>query len=132
MISLSAEYALRAAVCLAAAERATLTNHDIAVAACIPPGYLAKVLHVLVRGGIVTSQRGLKGGFVLARPPSDITCLDIVHVADGIQHVGRCPLGVKCQGAALCALHRRLDQVISSAEGMLADSTLADILTGIA
>jgi Rrf2 family protein len=128
MISLSAEYALRAVVCLAAGPGTPMTTHEIAAEAHIPAGYLAKVLQVLVRGGIVTSQRGVNGGFVLARPTEAITFLDVVHLADGSRRIGECPLHLPAHAEHLCPLHKRLDDVIAIAEGMLADSTIADIL----
>ena len=49
----------------------------------VPPAYLAKHLQALARAGIVTSVPGPKGGYALARPPDEITMLDIVDAVEG-------------------------------------------------
>lgn len=49
----------------------------------IPLGYLLKVMQQLVRGGILLSQRGPQGGFILARPPGGITLLEIIQAIEG-------------------------------------------------
>src|SRR5438270_8857183 len=109
MISASAEYALRAMVCLAGAKGAAMTSQTVAQVSRVPPGYLAKILQHLVKAGLITSQRGLNGGFVLARRADQITLLDVVQVSDPSQRIHTCPLGIASHGARLCPLHRRLD-----------------------
>jgi len=128
MFSQSAEYSLRAVACLAAHGGSPLTTRQIAAASKVPPGYLAKILQALGRAGVVTSQRGLNGGFVLARDPGDMTLLDVVRVADGSNRIRKCPLGIAAHGTRLCPLHRRLDDTIAQAERALANVTLADVL----
>lgn len=49
----------------------------------LPPAYLAKQLQALVRGGIVSSTSGPRGGYRLARQPADITLLDVVDAIEG-------------------------------------------------
>jgi Rrf2 family protein len=56
----------------------------------LPPAYLAKHLQVLSRAGIVTADRGVKGGYRLGRPPSKISLLDIVAAIEGVQPAFRC------------------------------------------
>ncbi|NUQ01687.1 MAG: Rrf2 family transcriptional regulator, partial [Armatimonadetes bacterium] len=92
MISQTAEYALRAIVCLAAQPEGRLTTPQIAGATRVPAGYLSKVLQLLGRAGLVRSQRGLGGGFVLARPAELISVLDVVNAVDPIQRITGCPL----------------------------------------
>ena len=128
MISQSAEYALRAVACLAAHPAEPLTTRQIAAAAKIPAGYLAKILQGLARIGIVTSQRGLNGGFVLARPPEELTLLDVVRVADGSRRILTCPMNIPEHAERLCPLHRRLDAAAAEAEDVLSGVTVAEIL----
>jgi Rrf2 family transcriptional regulator, nitric oxide-sensitive transcriptional repressor len=128
MISQTAEYCLRAVVCLAGAGGQPLTTHHIAVTTKIPPGYLCKVLQALGRAGMVTAQRGLNGGFVLQRDPASLSLLEVIRVADPSQRVTTCPLGI--HGTDLCALHRRLDQAAVLVEHALAGATVAGLMTG--
>lgn len=56
----------------------------------LPPAYLAKHLQALSRAGIVTAERGVKGGYRLGRAPSKISLLDIVLGIGGAQPAFRC------------------------------------------
>jgi Rrf2 family transcriptional regulator, nitric oxide-sensitive transcriptional repressor len=127
MISRSAEYSLRAVVCLAANGNAPLTTQQIATATHIPAGYLAKLLQGLVKAGIITSQRGVNGGFVLAQGAGQLTLLDVVQVSDGSHRVDRCPLGLASHAHTLCPLHQRIDNAAASAERELRSVTVEDL-----
>ena len=67
MFSQTLEYALRIVVYIAGAGGKPATTRQIALATHVPESYLSKVLQGLSRGGLVSSQRGLHGGSVLAR-----------------------------------------------------------------
>jgi Rrf2 family protein len=126
MISQSAEYSLRALICLAQSRGSPLTNQQIAERARIPSGYLAKILQALGRAGMVSSQRGLNGGFLLTAQPETVTLLEVVRLTDPSRRIGTCPLGV--HGHHLCPLHRRLDDAAAAVEAALARTTLAQLL----
>jgi Rrf2 family protein len=49
----------------------------------IPLEYLLKILQQLVKAEVLRSKRGPRGGFYLARPPDQITLLDIIEAVDG-------------------------------------------------
>jgi len=49
----------------------------------VPPNFLAQILSELRNGGIITSRRGIQGGYALARPPDQISLYDIFAVIDG-------------------------------------------------
>ena len=49
----------------------------------IPPRYLEQIFQRLLRGGILRSKRGPRGGYTLARPPKEITLGDIVRATEG-------------------------------------------------
>jgi Rrf2 family transcriptional regulator, nitric oxide-sensitive transcriptional repressor len=124
----TAEYALRAVACIARQSRGAMTTRQIADAVRVPAGYLSKILQALARAGVVTGQRGLNGGFVLARRPEELTLLDVVRVADGSRRITACPLGLPDHGPGLCPLHRRLDDAVAQAEQTLGGVTIADVL----
>jgi len=56
---------------------------DIARAEEISEKYLSQIIIPLKAGGLVNSFRGARGGYVLARPPADITLKDIVGILEG-------------------------------------------------
>lgn len=83
-ISARADYAVRAALELAAAaDDTSLKAEAIAAAQGIPHKFLEGILGDLRRGGLVVSQRGGKGGYRLARPADSIAIADVIRVADG-------------------------------------------------
>jgi Rrf2 family transcriptional regulator, nitric oxide-sensitive transcriptional repressor len=129
MISQTAEYALRAIVCLADQKGAPRTTAFIAEATQTPAGYLAKVMQSLCRAGLTKSRRGLNGGFVLNKDPGEVTILAVVSAVDPIHRYPECPLGIASHGRTLCPLHKRLDQAAELVEQAFAQTTVAELLT---
>jgi Rrf2 family protein len=82
-VSAKADYAVRAAVMLAAATDGPLKAERIADAQEIPVKFLESILLELKHAGIVRSQRGPVGGYTLARPPEDISIADVIRAVDG-------------------------------------------------
>lgn len=128
MFSQTTEYALRAAVWLAEHAGHPQVTRQIAVGTRVPAGYLSKVLQMLGRAGLVQAQRGLHGGFLLARAADAISVLDVVNAVDPLKRITTCPLKLRAHSQHLCALHRRLDGAIAQVERVLAATTLAEIL----
>ena len=128
MFSHTAEYALRVIVHLASLQDSPTTTRQIAQATRIPEGYLAKVLQSLVHAGLITSQRGLHGGFVLGKTPATLTLYDVMSVVDTPARINSCPLQLGTHDKTLCALHRRLDNVLANVENALRLATIADII----
>ena len=56
----------------------------------VPPAYLAKALQAMAAAGIVESRPGPAGGYRLARPPADISLLEVVEAVDGPGRAFRC------------------------------------------
>jgi len=131
MISQTSEYALRAAVFLAARpDDRPASALEISEATKVPVGYLQKILRMLSRHGILSAQRGSHGGFALAKVPTSISVLDVLKASDTqIQRIERCPLGIQGH-TKLCTLHRMLDAEMARAEQTFAATTLADLLDG--
>jgi len=128
MISRTAEYALRAMVYLAQEPDRSHTNQQIARITRVPIGYLAKVLQNLSKAGLITSRRGLGGGFTLARPAEEITIYEVVQAVDPIPRITSCPLKLKAHRDKLCPLHQRLDNAWELVEQSFRSTTLADII----
>ncbi len=130
MISLTAEYALRAVVWLAAHPDRSMTSHEIAEAVDVPGGYLAKILQGLGRAGILHSQRGLGGGFALAHTPSALTLWDVVEAVDPVRRVKNCSPGSSKGAGQLCPLHQQIDNAAAAAERVLSGCKLSKLIDG--
>jgi Rrf2 family protein len=84
-LSSKVEYALLALLELASHhnKKVPLTMSEITAKQPIPERYLEQILTNLRRAGVVQSQRGAKGGFLLVREPWQITLLEIVTLVEG-------------------------------------------------
>lgn len=126
----TAEYALRAVVWLAQHPGEPQTKTQIADATQVPSSYLPKVFQPLVRGGLITGQRGLGGGYTLVKDPEEISLLDVVNEVDPIQRIESCPLDLSSHGTRLCPLHSTLNQIIVHEERRLGQTKVADVMRG--
>ena len=78
-VSTRGDYACRALLSLALHETAGPTSvRDIAERTGLPQPYLEQILLALKGAGLVRSKRGVGGGYVLARPPEEVTLGDMV------------------------------------------------------
>ena len=128
MITTTGEYALRATVHLAQHYPQPQTTVLIAEATKVPIGYLSKVLQSLVRRDVVTSQRGLHGGFVLATHPAEITVFTVLDAVDAApKRLTKCPLGLKGH-ISLCPVHKLVDDAVAHAQAAFSKATLADLV----
>jgi Rrf2 family protein len=82
-ISARADYAVRAAIALAAAHPRQISAQALATEQEMPRKFLETILADLRRAGLVQSTRGVDGGYALARPPADIRVGDVLRAADG-------------------------------------------------
>jgi Rrf2 family protein len=105
------------------------TTDQIAKVTLVPRAYLSKVLQGLVRGGVVSSQRGIGGGMTLTKPASELTILEVVNAVEPIQRIRTCPLGLAAHGVRLCPLHKRLDNALATVEAAFHKTTLEEVLS---
>lgn len=128
MISQTVEYALCAVVMLAQNYEKLCTVQRISELTQVPGPYLSKILQILVRAGLVRSQRGLHGGFVLVKQPEKLTVWDVVNAVEPLQRIPECPLGLSWHKNDLCPLHRRLDIAMSQLEAAFRATRIAELL----
>ena len=83
MLSMKAKYALRAMMVLARNERKLMQTKAIAKSADVPHKFLEAILSDLKNHGMVSSKRGVMGGYQLSRPADLITIGDIIRIMDG-------------------------------------------------
>jgi len=116
MISITTKspYALRALTELGrAGGRAPVPIGELARRREIPVQFLEQLFAVLRRGGLLRSQRGVRGGYSFAREPSEITVLEIVELLDG-------PLGRDAEGVFV--------EAVEAARKVLGSTTVADVM----
>jgi Rrf2 family protein len=131
-ITAKADYAVRAAVELAGAIPGEPVKAErIAEAQSIPLNFLENILSELRRAGIAESRRGAAGGYLLARPPRDVSVADVIRAVEGpLANVrGMSPDALAYGGSA-----ERLRDVWvalrASVRAVLEQVTLADVAKG--
>lgn len=114
-INQATDYACRAVLYLAGrAGGGWVDAQTIAKQEAIPIRYLLKIMPSLIKVGIIKSQRGLGGGYTLARLPQDITLLDIVVAIEGPVNLNRCLLDASLcskEGPPHCRVHQTLADI---------------------
>lgn len=128
MLSQSVDYALRAVVYLATRTDGHATTEEVAERTRVNAPYLAKILQLLVKKGILRSQRGVGGGVALAKSPDELTILEVVSAVEPIRRIRHCPLGLASHGPKLCPLHSRLDAAYATVEAAFGATTVAEVL----
>jgi len=95
-----------------------------------PQNYLGKLLKALAREGLVESQKGLGGGFRLARAADAISLLDVVEPIEHVSRWSGCILGrPECSEVQPCAIHHRWKTVRNAYLQMLTKTTIAELVT---
>ena len=131
--SSSIEYAIHGLVYLAVNGTGTATLvGDIAEAIKVPDSYLRKVFQLLVRAGLVSSQRGAKGGLMLARIPAQISLKDVVEAIDGSLPLYSClKARRKCDALDLCPVSSAFEEARQKMAEVLDATTLESLAKGI-
>lgn len=130
-LSKRSDYALIALRHLATpAAKQSASARELAERFDIPLELLAKVLQQLVRGGLLTSQQGIRGGYVLARPASEISVADIIVAVDGPLTVTACSdQDQTCDQYLKCNVRDPLWRLKDRIVHTLTTCTLAEIAT---
>jgi FeS assembly SUF system regulator len=89
-LSKKADYALLALRHLAASQPGAVSARELAESYDLPPELLAKVLQLLVRAKLLSSQQGIRGGYALAKKPAEISVADVILAIDGPMTVTAC------------------------------------------
>lgn len=107
LLSQGAQYAISAIIALSKQpEGSTVSAADLAKPLNCPAAYLSQILSKLKPSGIIKSQRGLKGGVYLARPPKNISLLEVIDAIDGTDFFENCFLGIEgCGEIEPCPFH---------------------------
>jgi Rrf2 family protein len=132
-VSTRGDYASRALLSLAlrSGEQNPTSVRDIAERTGLPQPYLEQILLALKGAGLVRSKRGVGGGYVLARPPAQITLGSIVAAVDGpivVGDFGEPHENGACDHEGQCALLAVWSEVGELMRQHLDSFTLADMV----
>ncbi len=127
----SADYAVRAMLDVAiesGPQEGRARTHEIAQRQGIPPALLAKLVPLLVRAGLLDSQRGARGGLFLAREASEISLLEIIEAIEGPIALNRCTTHpTQCEHTENCPVYPVWQQAQSRLVHLLETTTLGDL-----
>ena len=125
-LNMTTDYALRA-VSYLATEQKRSSIATISEAMNIPKSYLPSIMKKLSEVGMVSVQRGVTGGWILAKPAAEITVLDIISVMENTIKLNRCleeDLYCNRGEARTCPLHNHYLVIQRSLENAFRDITL--------
>lgn len=130
MLNQTAEYALRAMVCMAHEPDRYLSAAELSEATRVSSDYLAKVLRHLVAADLIIPRRGMNGGYSLGRDRADITLLEVINAISPVERITACPMGIKGHAGRLCPLHTLLDRATEQMLAAFSGATLDDVVAG--
>lgn len=130
VITRATEYAIRTIIYLAKHPKGEIVlKKDICRTQDVTPAFLTKILQPLIKAGIVSSQRGVGGGFLLNKSAEEITLLDILEAEEGPLRLNHCLVekGV-CQRDSLCSAHKVWAEAQDSMIEVLQRHSIAELV----
>jgi Rrf2 family protein len=122
------DYAIRCVYYLAGKKSGVTMVDEISKEMNIPKSFLAKILQKLGKGSLVKSYRGVKGGFMLARAPEEISLLKVIEAVQGPLSMNICALDkALCERSTACAIHPVWVEVRREVEKILRRKNFADL-----
>jgi Rrf2 family protein len=122
---------------LACRGSAWVSAREISEHSRVPLPVLMNILNALAHCGLVTSTRGAKGGYRLARPPDEITLVDLIEAIDGPIKLTVCAPAVRsdfearCRLEGVCLIREPARRVHRSLEQFLCRVTLAQLVSEV-
>lgn len=129
-LSTKGRYAARAMLDLALhATDGPVLIKDISDREDISKSYLKQLLVPLRVAGLVRTTRGANGGFILARPPSEIRLIDIIQSVEGSSAPVECVDDESiCQRSKLCVTREIWTEIKNAVDNVLESTTLEDLV----
>lgn len=119
--------AVMALSCLSRRGKSYYRSTDIARCTGVPQTNVARIMHLLRLAGIVEARRGVRGGFALVRPPSEISVLEIIRAVDQNLENRRCLLGIPgCPEEEGCPVQDVWEEERGRIEKRLSELTLEE------
>lgn len=130
MLSTTSKYALKALVSLARMQNGKAKRcQDLALETKIPTNYLYKILLALRNADILTSARGMTGGYKFGKSPKEVLLIEVVQIFEGKKKRTMCFLGDdrECSDHSPCSAHQLWEKVQLVSLQFLESTTIDDI-----
>jgi Rrf2 family iron-sulfur cluster assembly transcriptional regulator len=130
MVSQTSRYALHILGFLARNPGRLVRGEEIAAATGIPSNYLSKILSQLRKHGLVDSQKGWGGGFILRESALERPIRDVLQIIEGAEGIQRndCIFGLPaCDANNPCPLHSHWEKIRQTYEEMLGNTRIGDL-----
>ncbi len=133
LISRTSQYAIQALIYIALKEVGTpILSREVAEQLGVPSAYLAKIMQMLCKGGVLTSFRGRLGGFALKRKPHQVDLMSVMLITEGQDFTKDCVLGLKeCSDETACPMHEKWKPIKTEILNMLKDHNLATLADAV-
>ncbi|MCS7242296.1 RrF2 family transcriptional regulator [Candidatus Caldatribacterium sp.] len=106
-----------------------LKARDVAEAEHLSPDYLRQIAAMLEAQGIVQSIRGKDGGYILAKPPEEVTLLEVVQALEGPIHPVECLVNPSfCSFVTSCSTKKIWEDTAACLTGFFATKTLKNLV----
>lgn len=129
LVTRETDYAIRTVLFLAGEAKPLASVSEIAKAMHIPKSFLAKIVQRLVKGGILSSIRGVAGGFRLAKKPEQISLLAIMESIQGDTGINICATDKRlCRMSSTCTVHPLWVEIRDEVEKRLQKRTVRDLI----
>jgi Rrf2 family protein len=141
-LTVSVEYGIHSLLWMVDSDGSPVSTRDLAEFQGISPSFVAKIFPRLEKAGILRASEGVRGGYLLARPPEDISFLQIVDAIEGQKPLfdcqdirGRCaifqnrPPGWATAG--VCSVHAVMLRAEKAMRDTLAAQSLADLAQAV-
>ncbi|MHB1986565.1 MAG: RrF2 family transcriptional regulator [Acidimicrobiales bacterium] len=129
-LSKRGDYVVRSAICLARAYESGIPRklRQVSAEMGVPRTFVSQILGDLVHAGIAVSSFGKAGGYRLARPPAEVSLLQIVEAGEGPLTPAACALGEgPCHWEAVCPLHESWNAAAGALGSVLSATSLGEI-----
>jgi FeS assembly SUF system regulator len=124
------DYGLVLMACIARSEALALrTARDLAQESRLPVSTVSKLLKELLHSGLLASHRGIKGGYILARDPQQISVLEIIAAIEGPMALTECSTDVTglCNLESGCPIKSNQQIINQAVRSVLEKVTLSDL-----
>lgn len=128
-ITKQADYAIVLMTHIASSEDRWLNASELAAQAGLPQPIVSKILKLLTRGGLLTSHRGVKGGYSLERSSAAISVAEIIEALEGPISVTECveESPAECSQEAFCRVRGNWQRINHVLRDALSEITLEEM-----
>jgi Rrf2 family protein len=127
-ITRETDYAIRCVYYLSGKKGGVTMVDEISKEMNIPKSFLAKILQRLGKVSLVKSYRGVKGGFILARAPKEISLLEVIEAVQGPVAMNICAVDeALCERSSSCTIHPVWVEIRKQVEQILKKKNFEDL-----